>query len=70
MRVRVCKSLVDPRIRNWKLTALGETMAELRLRSGILVTRHEEEEIPVKSGRITVVPAWRFLLNLPAAPDC
>jgi predicted AAA+ superfamily ATPase len=30
---------------------------------GIIVTRNEEEQLPVLSGKIDVVPAWRFLLN-------
>ncbi len=29
-----------------------------------IVTRDEEETVPVDAGRIDVVPAWRFLLDL------
>jgi predicted AAA+ superfamily ATPase len=39
-------------------------MAELGLRAGTIVTRDEEETIPVGAGSIDVVPAWRFLLNV------
>jgi len=38
---------------------------ELSLETGTIVTRDEEEEINVGGGKIEVVPAWRFLLNLP-----
>lgn len=47
-----------------EVTALGEAMAEMKLPEGTIVTRGEEEQINVKSGKINVVPAWRFLLNL------
>jgi len=40
-------------------------MTELKLSHGIIVTRNEEEQIQVDSGKIDVVPAWRFLLNMP-----
>jgi predicted AAA+ superfamily ATPase len=37
-------------------------MTELKLTEGAIVTRGEEEQIQVESGKIHVVPAWRFLL--------
>lgn len=39
-------------------------MAELKLSSGTIVTRGEEEQVQVESGKIDIVPAWRFLLSL------
>jgi hypothetical protein len=39
-------------------------MTELKLTEGTLVTRAEDESIQVASGKIDMVPAWRFLLNL------
>lgn len=39
-------------------------MAELKLASGIIVTRGEEGLVEVEAGKIAIVPAWRFLLNL------
>lgn len=41
-------------------------MAELKMASGTIVTRSEDEQIEIESGKIDVVPAWRFLLNLSA----
>jgi len=38
---------------------------ELSLKTGTIVTRNEEEEIKVDGRKIEIVPAWRFLLNLP-----
>lgn len=61
--VQVCESMADPQTRKRETTALAEAMAELKLSQGIIVTRHEEEQIQVDSGTIDVVPVWRFLLN-------
>ena len=65
MLVQVCESMADQQTRKRETTALAEAMTELELPHGIIVTRNEEERIQVDSGRIDVVPAWRFLLNMP-----
>ncbi|HET6421133.1 MAG TPA: hypothetical protein VFG19_13290, partial [Geobacteraceae bacterium] len=67
--VQVCESMADPQTRKRETTALAEAMAELKLAQGTIVTRGEEEQIRVESGKINVMPAWRFLLNLPERPD-
>jgi hypothetical protein len=64
MLVQVCESMADPQTRKREITALAEAMAELKLPEGTIVTRGEEEQIQVESGKIDVVPAWRFLLQL------
>ncbi|RLC03940.1 MAG: ATP-binding protein [Deltaproteobacteria bacterium] len=65
MLVQVCKSMAEPQTRKRKLAALTGAMAEYGLKSGTVVTRNEEDQIKVGAGKIEVVPAWRFLLNLP-----
>jgi len=65
MLVQVCDSLAEPQTRKRETTALGEAMAELGLKSGTLVTRHENERIAANGRTIEVVPIWRFLLDLP-----
>jgi predicted AAA+ superfamily ATPase len=40
-------------------------MSELGLASVTIVTRAESERMKVGDGAITVVPIWRFLLDLP-----
>ena len=62
--VQVCESLVDPKTRKREVAALDHAMAALGLREGTIVTRDEEETIPVDAGRIDVAPAWRFLLDI------
>ena len=61
--IQVCESLVDPKTRKREVAALGHAMAALGLRKGTIVTRDEEDTVPVDAGRIDVVPAWRFLLD-------
>jgi predicted AAA+ superfamily ATPase len=56
--------MADPQTRKRETTALTEAMAELNLTQGIIVTRGEEEKIQNESGKIDVMPAWRFLLNV------
>ena len=63
--VQVCESMADKKTRKREVTALADAMRELKLSQGTIVTRDEEEQIQVDSGRIDVVPAWRFLLNVP-----
>jgi uncharacterized protein len=62
--VQVCETMADPQTRKREITALTEAMAELQLSEGLIVTRGEEEQIQVEAGKISVVPAWRFLLQL------
>lgn len=44
-------------------------MAELGLKSGTIVTRNEDERIDAGGRTIEVVPAWRFLLDLPESTE-
>ncbi len=62
--VQVCESLADPKTRKREVKSLKEGMAELNLKSAVIVTREKEEEIQTGRGTIKVIPAWRFLLTL------
>ena len=44
-------------------------MAELGLSTGAIVARNEGERIEAGGGTIEVVPAWRFLLELPESTE-
>ena len=61
--VQVCASLTEPTTRTRELRALTEAMAETGLRTAEIVTLHEEETITTETGAISVVPAWRWLLE-------
>jgi hypothetical protein len=67
MLIQACESLAEPQTRKREVTALAETMSELGVRSGTIVTRSDEERIDTEAGEIEVVPVWRFLLDLPEA---
>lgn len=60
---QVSESLVDPKTKTREVKALTETMTELGLSEGTIVTRNEEDSLTVEAGKIHVVPAWRFILN-------
>ncbi len=63
--IQACESLADSQTRKREIAALGEAMAELKIKSGTIVTRGGDEQINTDAGTIEVIPAWRFLLNLP-----
>ena len=65
MLVQVCESLAEPQTRKREIAALSEAMTEQGLSAATIVTRGEEERIETSGGTIEVVPAWRFLLELP-----
>jgi len=65
--VQVCETLASPRTREREIKALGEAMTEMDVAAGIVVTRNEEDRIEIDAGVIQVMPAWRFLLDVPGA---
>jgi uncharacterized protein len=67
MLVQVCESLADPRTRKRETTALAEAMAEMQLDHATIVTRNDEDRLAVESGIISIVPVWRFLLDIEKA---
>lgn len=63
--VQVCESLAGPQTRKRELASLEGAMAELGLKEAIIVTRNEEDTVETGLGTIRMVPAWRFLLDMP-----
>ena len=64
--IQVCETLAEPQTRKRELAALTEAMAELNLTTATIVTRQDEDRIEIEAGRIDVIPAWRFLLDVEA----
>jgi predicted AAA+ superfamily ATPase len=69
MLVQSCEFLSDPQTRKRELSALSAAMRELGCKTGTIVTRGEDERIETDSGTVRVVPAWKFLLELPEAKE-
>ncbi len=69
MLVQVCESMAASQTRDRELASIGDAMKELGLSTATIVTRSEEERIDVGAGTVDVLPAWRFLLNLPDAQE-
>ena len=69
MLVQVFGARAEPKTRKRETAALSEAMAELGLSTGTIVTRNEDERIDAGGGTIEVVPAWRFLLELPESTE-
>ena len=63
--VQACESMADAQTRKREISALREAMAELGIKTGTIVTQNGDEQIKTDVGTINVIPAWRFLLNLP-----
>ena len=61
---QVCETLANPSTRQREISALQNAMAELNLSESMIITKNLEDVIPVKTGIINVVPAWKFLLEL------
>ena len=61
--VQACESLANELTRKREVIALNEAMDELNLKSGIIVTRNEEEYFKIEDKTIHIMPIWRFLLG-------
>ena len=61
--VQVCYTLADPATRKRELRGLTETMDEVGVERGTVVTYGEEESLEEAGKKIDVVPAWKFLMD-------
>ena len=60
--VQVCYTMSDPVTRKRELAGLLETMDEVGVESGTIVTYAEEERLQTGGKRVEITPAWRYLL--------
>ncbi len=61
--IQVCADLSNLKTREREIRALNEAMEELNLSSSTIVSLHEEETIETYSGKINIIPAWKWLLS-------
>lgn len=53
----------QPKIVSSDLKGVREFMRKFSSKKGIVVTKDEEKEVRLPEGRITLIPAWKFLLR-------
>ena len=63
MLIQVCFSLSDIETKQRELTALSAAMKELKIQQALIITYDEEEGIELKNSQISVIPAWKWLLQ-------
>lgn len=64
--IQACETMADPATRKRELAALTEAMAEQQITTGTIVTRNERATIEDAAGTVEIIPAYRFLLDMPA----
>ena len=62
--VQVCADVSQPETRAREFRAVSAAMTELGLDQATLVTLAHEESVKTEVGRVHVIPAWRWLLDL------
>lgn len=67
--IQVCESIAEPQTRKREVAALVAAMAELKIKSAIIVTRSDGDRIETDEGTIEVLPIWKFLLDLPVSKE-
>jgi predicted AAA+ superfamily ATPase len=63
--LQVCASLDNPNTRRRELRGAEVAMDQLGVRESILVTLHEADSVETASGTVHVLPAWRWMLEVP-----
>ncbi len=61
--IQVCWDLEDEKTRKREIRALAVAMDELKMKNAIIITRDESEELVLEKKKITVIPAWKWLLE-------
>lgn len=61
--IQVSQSLDNPETVKRELDGLLEAMEKFKLKKGLIITESQEEERKIKGKKITIVPAWKWLLE-------
>lgn len=62
--LNVCYAMSDTGTRNREITSLLHAMKELKKNSAFIITADEEGEEKIDNKSITILPAWKWLLDL------
>lgn len=61
--VQVCWDLSNLATKKREVDALSAAMAELKIKTGLILTMDDEDEIKFPGGKITVTPVYKWLLE-------
>lgn len=61
--IQVTADMTNPRTRKREITALEQTMRQMRDVTGTIITLREEGTISTDAGTINVIPAWKWALQ-------
>lgn len=64
--LQVCTNMSARKTREREIQGLAEAMEAHKLKTGVILTEDENEELSVKSGKILVQPLWHRLLANPS----
>ena len=65
--VQVTLTLADPKTQLREFSALEEAMLEMNVNVATIVTMNEFKEVTTaQGGRVNIIPAWKFLIDLDA----
>lgn len=62
--IQVCVTMKDTQTRNREIRALEAGMKELQLSESLLISADEHDEIKTDSGKITIIPAWLWAIQI------
>ena len=61
--IQVCYKL-DENNEKRELKGLLEALKELKLRSGLILTNNQEDELLIDDIKIVIKPAWKWMLSI------
>lgn len=62
--IQACFSLADDKTRKRELKSLLTAMKEAKIKEGIILTQHEEDELKMEGKVIKIMPVWKWLLDV------
>jgi len=63
--IQVSHSLAEPKTAEREIAGLLEAMEKFKLKTGLIITESQEAERKIDGKKIKIVPAWKWLLEIP-----
>ncbi len=61
--LQICQTVTQPKTREREIQGLLEAMKAHTLKTGLILTDDDHEEVPVFGGKILILPLWYHLLK-------